>query len=139
MRGSMNLIKLRELLIKHEGWKEKAYQDSMGNTTIGVGRNLDGKGLSPGEIDWLLQNDIADATTDLCSIFLRFYDFSEDRQHALISMMFMGKNSFLTFTNMIRDINEGNWEGAAQEVLTSRYAVQVGTRAIEIAGMIRRG
>ena len=146
----MNLPRLKAFLTKHEGRKSTVYDDKtgepivsgstiFGHPTIGVGRNLSGKGLSDKEIDYLLYNDIDDAWADLMSIFPTFSEFSESRQFALVSLMFMGKKAFLTFWKMISAINQGDWERAANEVIDSRYAVQVGKRAIEIAGMIRKG
>jgi len=44
-------MKLRALLIKHEGIEKHVYTDSLGIFTIGIGRNLEAKGVSPDEIN----------------------------------------------------------------------------------------
>jgi GH24 family phage-related lysozyme (muramidase) len=35
------MTRLEKLLIKHEGYQNKAYEDTVGTVSIGVGRNLD--------------------------------------------------------------------------------------------------
>jgi lysozyme len=42
----------------HEGVEQKAYLCSAGYITIGVGRNLEDRGLSDAEIEFLLDNDV---------------------------------------------------------------------------------
>ena len=60
---------LRALLEGHEGRRALPYRDSLGKLTIGVGRNLSDRGLSEGEIDLLLANDIAIAAEACGEIF----------------------------------------------------------------------
>ena len=48
----------REQLKQDEGVREKVYMDSVGIPTIGVGRNLKDVGLSPYEINVLLENGL---------------------------------------------------------------------------------
>ena len=40
-------MSLREMLERHEGRKKKVYRCSKGKKTIGVGHNVDAKGLPP--------------------------------------------------------------------------------------------
>ena len=54
----MDKQRLIEQLRLHEGVEHKPYVDTVGKTTIGVGRNLDDVGLTDDEIDYLLDNDI---------------------------------------------------------------------------------
>ena len=54
----MDKQKLIEQLRLHEGVEHKPYTDTVGKLTIGVGRNLDDRGLSDDEIDYILANDI---------------------------------------------------------------------------------
>ena len=42
----------------HEDKRSFPYVDSVGKVSIGIGRNLDDRGLSPDEIDYLYRNDI---------------------------------------------------------------------------------
>jgi lysozyme len=42
-----------EKLIKHEGLRLEVYKDSLGIDTIGIGRNLEDRGITPAELDWM--------------------------------------------------------------------------------------
>ena len=52
----MDKEKLIEQLRLHEGVEHMPYKDTVGKLTIGVGRNLDDRGLSDDEIDYILSN-----------------------------------------------------------------------------------
>ena len=64
MKDFMN-EKLMYRLIEEEGMKLKPYRCPAGKLTIGVGRNLEDKGLSNEEALFLLQNDIIEAVKEL--------------------------------------------------------------------------
>ena len=40
-------------LIAHEGLRLAVYKDSLGIDTIGIGRNLVGRGITDEELDWM--------------------------------------------------------------------------------------
>jgi lysozyme len=134
--------KLREMIKRHEGVETHAYKCSQNKTTIGVGRNIDpngGIGLSEAEIDYLLNNDINRCIGEL-SAFVWFPDLSETRQNAIIDMVFnLGITRFKGFKNAITAMSKSDFETAADEFYDSRWAKQVGNRAIEICEMIRKG
>ena len=132
--------KLVSQLINHEGIKNYPYNDTVGKLTIGVGRNLTDRGLSNKEILYLLQNDIEIIEKEILSIFPKFNTFNDNRQIALIDMMFnLGYNKFSTFKKMIKNIRRGNWDMASIEALNSKWAIQVGSRAITIAHQLKYG
>jgi len=58
---------------------------------------------------------------------------------ALIDMIFMGTKHFAKFQNMIKALEIHNYERAADELLESFYAKQVGRRANDLAEIIRSG
>jgi len=134
--------KLREMIKRHEGVETHAYKCSQNKTTIGVGRNIDpngGIGLSEAEIDYLLNNDINRCIGEL-SGFVWFPDLSEARQNAIVDMVFnLGITRFKGFKNAITAMSKSDFETAADEFYDSRWAKQVGNRAIEICEMIRKG
>jgi len=136
----MNLQTLKSMLMRHEGTRLKPYKDTEGKLTIGIGRNLDDVGVSLGEAGVMLDNDIERATSDVKSIFHDFDTFSENRQLALIDMMFnLGKTHFLEFHKMLDAIRGRDWERASEEMLNSKWAKQVGNRADELSEMVRKG
>ena len=62
------------------------------------------------------------------------------RREVLMNMGFnMGRAGIAKFKNMWAAINRYDYEQAAAEMLDSRWATQVGARAVELAGMMRDG
>jgi len=130
---------LRDLIKLHEGVESHAYRCSQSKITIGVGRNIDptGIGLSDDEIDYLLDNDIARCITELDQ-FSWFENLSETRRFAVIDMCFnLGITRFKGFKKAIAAMAISDFDTAADEFFDSRWAKQVGNRAITICEMIR--
>lgn len=131
---------LKKILIFDEGKENKAYTDTVGKITIGVGRNLTDKGLSDKEIEILLDNDISDALQDIYVIFGTRWGQSvgDYRLIAIASMLFnLGKPRFLTFKKMREALKNHDFELAAAEALDSKWAQQVGKRAERLAYIIK--
>jgi len=132
--------RLIEQLKNDEGFRSKPYFCTSNKLTIGYGRNLEDKGITKKEAEYLLKNDIKDAQLDCELIFPNFDCYSRARRYALINMMYnLGLSKFLSFKKMIRAIKEENWEKAAGEVLDSKYAKQVGGRAERISKLMSSG
>ena len=130
---------IREQLILHEGKKDKPYRCTAGKLTIGVGRNLEDKGLTDDEIMYLLDNDIAEAERDL-EQFEWYSKLKWERKRVLIDMRInLGLRGLLSFKKMIAKIESEEWEEAAYEMLDSKWAAQVGMRAERLAKMMRTG
>jgi len=145
---------LKKQLELHEGRKNKIYKCTAGKRSIGVGHNIDAKGLpddieaflddngyiTDEMIDRLLDDDIADASADVKRLYPMSYSFSEARRFALVDFLFnVGITTARTFTNTNKAINEERWDDAANGLLASKYARQVGKRAQTIARMLREG
>lgn len=136
----MDIARLRADLLRDEGCREKPYRDSVGKLTIGIGRNLTDRGLSQDEIDFLLNNDITIAVTELDRVAPWWKGETEPRQRAMANLMFnMGAPTFLTFRRFLSAMQRADYEAAADELLDSRWADQVGSRAHRIADLIRKG
>jgi len=130
---------IEELLIMHEGIRSKAYRDSLGIWTVGVGHNLQAKPLSPAAVQQILNDDIADAIED-CKGLYWFEGLDEVRQAVVIDMVFnMGIAGFKHFKKTIEHIAMGMYQHAAAEMLDSRWAYQVGKRAVELSKMMTTG
>ncbi len=133
--------KLKALLTAHESYKQFPYSDTTGHITVGIGRNLTDRGISPTEANYLLDDDIVYFSSKL-SHFLPFFSIlDENRQIALIDMCFnVGLQGFLNFKNMIIALEAKDHERAAHEALNSKWAEQVGEkRATCLANIIRTG
>jgi lysozyme len=134
---------LIEQLKKHEGVRTHAYLCSENKITVGVGRNLDengGLGLSSDEIDYLLQNDINRCVRELAYAFDWFSSLDGVRQDAMVNLAFnLGITRLQQFKLALDAMERGQYHKAATEFLDSRWAKQVGNRAIEVTYMISSG
>ena len=138
MRYDFN--RLSKQLRFHEGVEHTVYKDHLGIETIGVGRNLVDRGLLDSEIDILLTNDVEIVEEDLDRNLPIWRSLDDVRQRCLIDLVFnMGISRFLLFRNTIALIKQQDWEGASKELLDSKYAEQVGARAVRIAEMLKTG
>lgn len=130
----MDIDALKQQLIMHEGLKLTPYRCTADKLTIGVGRNLDDVGITQEEAEFLLDNDILRCCDDLDRNMSWWRDLSETRQRVLVDMVFnLGINRFMKFQNTIDALANGNYKGAAEEMLDSRWAEQVGQRAMRLA------
>lgn len=142
--------RLRIQLAKHEDKRKFVYDDATGKPigegtfvrglpTVGIGRNLYGKGLSEDEIDYLADNDISDALADAHK-FKWFDALDPVRQNAVTELLFnLGLNRFKGFKKFINFMNEGRWAHAAGELKDSKWYTQVKGRGDVIIGMIQTG
>lgn len=136
----MKSERLRELLIRHEGKRLKPYVCTAGKLSIGVGRNLDDVGISDLEANLLLTHDIERVLHEAVNRLPWFKGLNLARQDVVLSMVFnLGMTRFLGFKKAIEAMRLGNFDRAASEMLDSKWAVQVGERAIELARMMRSG
>lgn len=138
--SSLQSYSLDELLIHHEGLRLKPYMDSGNTLTIGVGRNLDELGISKEEALLLLHNDIARITNELDENLPWWRSLSDARKKVLISMAFnLGISKLLSFNQMLSALESGDYSAAAEQMLSSKWASQVGNRALELAYMMENG
>jgi len=132
--------KLRKLLIKHEGLRLKPYLDTVGKMTIGIGRNLDDKGISEDEANYLFMDDVEESAIQIMKVFPSLDGWSENRRNALIDMVFnVGITRFLGFKKMIAAIKNGDWVSAAKEMRNSVWAAQLPARVAELSKMVEEG
>lgn len=128
---------LKALLEKYEGRKKRAYLDTEGNWTVGVGRNIEAVEFSDDEIDLMLSNDMKRVMRE-CETFPWFIDLTPARQHVVFNMVFnLGMDGFKGFKRMIRAIEKEDWVEAACQMIDSHWAAQVKSRAVELAVMMK--
>ena len=135
------LERIKEQLVRHEGLRLKSYRCTAGRLTIGIGRNLDDCGISQSEAYVMLINDIMNCEKQLQSKIPDIYNgLDEVRKSVLLNMCFnLGINGLLGFKNTLAFVKVGDWERAANNMLVSKWAKQVGMRAIELSEMMRKG
>lgn len=136
----MNVDKLAgQLANKHEGLRLFPYLDTVGKLTIGVGHNLTDNGITANQAAMLLYDDIKQVT-DLLDRKLPWWKaLDEVRQRALANMTFNLMGKILDFHNMLAYLQAKEWDKAAESLLASKFATQVGKRASDLAEMIRTG
>ena len=127
-------------LIRHEGKKLFPYVDTIGKLTIGVGRNLSDVGISEDEVLYLLHSDIDKARRNLSKWLPWTEMLDRVRYEVLVNMTFnMGIGGLLQFKNTLKLIKESKYKEASIEMLKSRWAKQVGSRAIELSKQMKTG
>lgn len=135
----MDIARLKKTLVKHEGrvfvgGRHRMYTDTVGKVTIGYGRNLSDRGVSETEAQFQLDNDIQEVIDQLRHDYKWFDGLNDVRQEVVINMAFnLGINGFSKFKKTIKHIDRAEFYPAAREMLDSKWARQVGSRAQELA------
>ena len=151
---------LVKMIAIHEGIVLNVYQDHLGINTVGIGRNLDDRGITDGEllfmnktIDdiydnglteeeayYLCMNDIAIVEKELLASKPIVNRLNAVRQMILIDMAFnMGVPRLMQFKNMWLAIEKVNYLLACEEMIDSRWAGQVGSRAMKLSVAMKNG
>lgn len=129
---------MRAELIRDEGLRLRLYKDTVGKITIGIGRNLDDVGISKDEAYLMLDNDIQRTSDSLDKNLPWWKTLDEVRQRVILNMAYnLGINSLLGFKNTLAAIQAGRYNDAADGMLASKWATQVGDRATRLAKMMR--
>lgn len=139
---------VKEDLIKHEGYVSEIYLDSEGYETFGVGHLVTeddieygwpvGTPVTEERIENCFEQDINTAYTDACALVLNFAGQSPDAQRVLVNMAFnLGRNRLGQFKNMLKAVNEGKYNIAADEMVDSKWYDQVGHRSKELERIMR--
>ena len=131
---------LIQQLVEHEGLELFPYEDTLGIVTIGVGRNLEERGISEDEAFYLLSNDIEVTWDELIKQHPIVEDLDDQRQMVLLDMAFnMGVPRLGKFKKMWAAIEDGDMNEASKQALDSRWADQVGRRAETLAERLISG
>ncbi len=131
---AMDIDKLRQNLIREEGLKLKPYTCTADKLTIGVGRNIEDRGISEATAMQMLDEDINICLAELNVTINNFERLPEPVQMTLVDLCFnLGLKRLLAFKKTLKYIQEGlitgNYTKAAVELLDSAYARQVPNRA----------
>lgn len=150
-----NELQLVNELRHDEGVRYVVYLDTKGIPTVGVGHNLKARPLpaawtfplSDDQVDVLLEQDLENTYADLDRSVAWWLGLNDARQRVLANMCFnMGISRLLDFAKMLAAARIGNYEVAADEMLDSKWARDVGIgtpekpgRALRLANMMRNG
>ena len=127
-----------------EGERHFIYLDSVNKRSIGIGRNLDDVGISHDESLYLLSNDLDRTIADLDKFQPWWRQLDPVRASVLLDMAFnMGDESqthgLRTFANTLTAFQAGNWQAAHDGMINSKWAEQVGQRAVTLANAVLLG
>jgi lysozyme len=105
--------------------------------TIGVGRNLDDRGITRDEALYMLGNDITITMKDLDAVIPEWRYLDEPKARALANMCFqLGRVRFCQFTKMIAAIRKHDFAEAGREARDSLWYKQVPNRAERVIKML---
>jgi len=135
-----DITALEDQLIDHEGLELKPYRCTAEKLTIGVGRNIEDRGITEDEARYLLKNDIKIVEDELLEKKPVVAGLDAVRQRVLVDMGFnLGIPTLLKFQNMWNAIEEEDFQTAADEAMDSRWAKQVGRRAERLCQAMATG
>lgn len=124
-----------ERLKKDEGLVQWPYNDetgkaivpAVGNITIGYGRNLNGKGISTEEAEYLLNNDLTTMWSEISNLLPWISTIDPVRQDVVLMVEFNTGDVF-EFRNMLAALKINNWIDAANELMNSAAAKELNLR-----------
>lgn len=136
----MDYTSLKSSIKKHEGKRYTLYKDSEGVSTIGYGHNLENNPLSEKAIEQILDDDIQKAV-EAARVFVPYYEQLNDvRQEVVVEMIFnLGHTGFSKFIKMKKALSEFDYDRAALEMINSKWAGQVGERAVTLSRLMKTG
>lgn len=138
----MDKKRLMAQLSVDEGRRKNLYKDTANppKWTIGVGRNIEDRGLRDDEIDLMLANDIEEAVGIARTLVPQFDKLGDVRQEVLVNMAFnMGMPKLSGFKRFFAALSEKNYSQAADEMKDSAWYRQVGDRAVRLVYAMRFG
>jgi lysozyme len=143
----MNIEALREQLKIDEGVKYEIYKDHLGYPTFGIGHLItendpehgkpDGTEISEDRVNEIFETDVAKFVSEAKILFPDLDELPDVAQQVIVNMAFnMGRPRLSKFKNFIAGVNDRDWTKAAEEMMDSRWATQVGDRAIRLRNQI---
>ena len=144
----MNTEQLRDTLKVDEGVKYEIYNDHLGYPTFGIGHLIVesdneygqpvGTGIHVDRVNEAFDKDVSVMVDEAKKLFPDLEDLPEEAQQVIVNMTFnMGRPRLSQFKKFIAGVNAGDWEKAAIEMMDSRWAKQVGSRAERLRDRIK--
>lgn len=134
------MTKLRESVKLHEGFRAKAYKDTVGVWTVGYGTNLQTLEVSEAlAAEWLDQR-LDEARRYAETHAPEYAALSEARRDVVVEMIYnLGPAGYMGFVNTRKAMADGRFADAARGMLASKWARQVGRRAERLARQMETG
>ena len=128
------LQQLAGILKRHEGLELEPYRCTEGYLTIGYGRNLETKGISEEEAEYLLRNDMEVVVAALNDRIPWWNNLPDHKRIVLASMAYqLGVGGLLKFHKMLAAAEDGDDKEVVVQMRDSRWHRQTTARAEELA------
>jgi len=128
-------------MLRHEeGYRKKAYKDTKGIWTVGIGHNLVGNELTDRAIMCIFEDDLSEALR-IAQHFAgagRWSTLTDNQKYGLINMAFQMGARLMSFKNMRQALGQGQWDIVEAEALDSDWAREHEDRARRVIGLLRR-
>ncbi len=147
--------KLTDQLKRHESYRKRMYLCTAGKETIGFGYNLKANplhlssleisnfyknGMNEVEAERILKLMISKCVDQLEEAIPFINKLDTVRQDCLINMCFnMGLVGLLKFKKALLLVKAGDYQKASIEMLDSKWAKDVGNRALELSTQMKSG
>lgn len=145
--ADVSLDWLKRHLRTEEGYRTRAYLDTEGHPTIGIGHRITGLPVEEAlrlewtgaQIEEAFESDVAECIHDAAS-FGWWHVLSPLRQAVVCAMCFqLGRAGVAGFTRMAAAIRASRFHEAAREMLDSRWHRQTPRRCERLARIMRDG
>lgn len=130
--AAIDYAALRREIVAVEGLKLTLYRCTAGKLSIGIGRNLEDRGISDDEAELMFRNDIAAIERELDRVVPWWRTLADGRRRALINMAMMGVPRLMGFKRMLAALQAGDWPAAAAEARNSKWARDVQSARVDM-------
>ena len=135
----------KESIKKEEGFRSKAYSDTKGHKTIGSGLNIDDPvtkrivDRNKGDLNKAFDDRYKLAESDARIVHGEgFYKYPEEAKSVAVDMSYnMGRPKYSGFKKHISAMQKGDYSTASKELMNSRYAKEVPSRAKRNADILK--
>lgn len=138
----LDMDKLAERIKKHEGFRDRIYLDTEGFLTGGYGHCFSIGSRIPVDVaEVLFKLDLASAVSDYSKITPTIRKkLNTARARVIVEMIFnLGLQGTLQFKDMMAAIEAGDFDRAAEAMLSSKWAAQVKQRAVMLSDIMKKG
>lgn len=139
----MDVREAMQMTKNFEGYSSHLYKCPAGYLTIGYGRNIEKRGISKEEAEFMFQNDYNNAIKDLRTLLVKnsidIVNIPQDVLFALTDMMFnMGYERLSKFKKLLYELKKGSYEGVAREMKDSKWYTQAGNRSKKLVEIVKK-
>ena len=123
---------------KHEGFRDRVYDDSLGIPTIGYGFAIKDLVLDQDIADQILQRKLDQLIVRIKKTFGWYNKLPLKAKNVVANMCYqLGIKGFSKFRKTLSYLKRHEWEEASVEMLDSRWARQTPNRAVELSNIIK--